>query len=296
MHDIITSQPNWESTLAPRILLGLWHPRFLPFAKHRLPYCRRSYIGYSVAIARKYFWQDCHAFSISFASLTTTDGQKFVFPFTSLWIPILNHPGSGKNVRWPGRISWFGQLISLRTWWRFVVFHLDLPSCLLLASCIGCEMGCQCYYHWCHEDVAGSSIGSAQYVFQFFFTFHVCSSATPSVSSSSVLNFFSLCVNRWLREVCIQVWEAFLVGSAVLFAYCDVPVASAAACYRTCCWTIWWISGFEVYCWIESRAMIISSKVDGYFNRIATYLECLQCLCLARNWSCPKISPRRVIV
>ncbi|KAL9713164.1 hypothetical protein Ac2012v2_004405 [Leucoagaricus gongylophorus] len=77
MHDIVTSQSDWETTLAPRILLGLWHPRFLPFAKHRLPYCRRSYIGYSVAIARKYFWKDCHAFSISFASLTTADGQKF---------------------------------------------------------------------------------------------------------------------------------------------------------------------------------------------------------------------------
>lgn len=94
-----------------------------------------------------------------------------------------------------------------------------------------------------------------------------CSSATHllNVSSFLVLNFSSLWINRWLREVCIQVWEAFLVGPPVLFAYFDVPVASAAACYRTCCWTVWWISGFEIYCWIESRAMIISFKVYGYF-------------------------------
>lgn len=77
MNDIITSQADWETTLAPRILLGLWHPRFLTFAKHRLPYCRRSYIGNSITIARKYFWNDCHTFSIAFAALTTADGQKF---------------------------------------------------------------------------------------------------------------------------------------------------------------------------------------------------------------------------
>ncbi|KXN86118.1 Phosphatidylglycerol phospholipase C, partial [Leucoagaricus sp. SymC.cos] len=77
MNDIITAQPSWETTLAPRILLGLWHPRFLTYAKNRLPYCRRSYIGNSTMIARKYFWNDCHAFSIAFAALTTADGQKF---------------------------------------------------------------------------------------------------------------------------------------------------------------------------------------------------------------------------
>jgi len=77
MHEIISSQPEWETALAPRILLGLWHPRFLAFAKTRLPYCRRSYIGNSSYIARKYFWADCDAFSMSFGALTSTDGQKF---------------------------------------------------------------------------------------------------------------------------------------------------------------------------------------------------------------------------
>src|SRR5258705_279610 len=76
MHDIISSQPDWETVLAPRILLGLWHPRFIAFAKARLPYCRRSYIGNSTHIARKYFWDDCHTFSMSFGTLTTADGER----------------------------------------------------------------------------------------------------------------------------------------------------------------------------------------------------------------------------
>jgi phosphatidylglycerol phospholipase C len=78
MHEIITAQPDWESILAPRIVLGLWHPRFIEFAKARLPYCRRSYIGRSTYIARKYFWNDCDAFSIAFSALAT-DGEKYVF-------------------------------------------------------------------------------------------------------------------------------------------------------------------------------------------------------------------------
>ena len=77
MNTIITSYPNWETLLAPRILLGLWHPCFLPFAKSRLSYCRRSYIGNSTYIARKYFWADCDTFSIAFGALTTSDGERF---------------------------------------------------------------------------------------------------------------------------------------------------------------------------------------------------------------------------
>jgi len=83
MHEIIAAQPNWETTLAPRILLGLWHPRFISFAKARLPYCRRSYIGNSTYIARKYFWNDCDAFSMAFGALTTADGERYAGLFTS---------------------------------------------------------------------------------------------------------------------------------------------------------------------------------------------------------------------
>ncbi|EMD37157.1 hypothetical protein CERSUDRAFT_115072 [Gelatoporia subvermispora B] len=77
MHKIISAHPDWETNLAPRILLGLWHPKFLPYAKKHLPYCRRSFIGASIEIARSYFWNHCDVFSIFFAVLTTAQGEKF---------------------------------------------------------------------------------------------------------------------------------------------------------------------------------------------------------------------------
>ncbi|KAI9064831.1 PLC-like phosphodiesterase [Trametes sanguinea] len=77
MHKIISAQPDWETALAPRILLGLWHPSFLPHAKAHLPYCRRSYIGQDIAVARKYFWDSCDVFSIKFSTLAMADGVKF---------------------------------------------------------------------------------------------------------------------------------------------------------------------------------------------------------------------------
>ncbi|KAH7931333.1 PLC-like phosphodiesterase [Leucogyrophana mollusca] len=77
MHTVISQQPEWETKLAPRILLGLWHPRFVAFAKTRLPYCRRSHIGVSPSLARKYFWDDVEVFSMAFATLTSADGLRF---------------------------------------------------------------------------------------------------------------------------------------------------------------------------------------------------------------------------
>ena len=76
MHAVISGQPEWETKLAPRILLGLWHPRFVAYAKSRLPYCRRSYIGVSTTMARKYFWDDVEVFSIAFSTLAGSDGLK----------------------------------------------------------------------------------------------------------------------------------------------------------------------------------------------------------------------------
>jgi glycerophosphoryl diester phosphodiesterase len=77
MHTIIAKQLEWETKLAPRILLGLWHPRFVAYAKARLPYCRRSHIGISTSLARKYFWDDVEVFSMAFAALTGADGWRF---------------------------------------------------------------------------------------------------------------------------------------------------------------------------------------------------------------------------
>ncbi|TBU33039.1 PLC-like phosphodiesterase [Dichomitus squalens] len=77
MHEVISTQPNWEVDLAPRILLGLWHPRFIPHARAILPYCKRSFIGVSMAWAREYFWESCEVFSINFSILATWEGARF---------------------------------------------------------------------------------------------------------------------------------------------------------------------------------------------------------------------------
>ncbi|KAI0375951.1 PLC-like phosphodiesterase [Pilatotrama ljubarskyi] len=77
MHEIISGQPAWETDLAPRILLGLWHPRFIRPAKTLLPYCKRSFIGRSIWIGRQYFWDAVEVFSINFAALASWEGQSF---------------------------------------------------------------------------------------------------------------------------------------------------------------------------------------------------------------------------
>lgn len=87
MHAILSAQPHWETTLAPRLLLGLWHPKFLAPAKQLLPYCRRSYIGADTTMARRYFWDDVEVFSMLFASLATADGEACVSLPLSLFLP-----------------------------------------------------------------------------------------------------------------------------------------------------------------------------------------------------------------
>ncbi|KAG8218513.1 PLC-like phosphodiesterase [Butyriboletus roseoflavus] len=77
MHVIVSEQPEWETKLASRILLGLWHPRFVAYAKARLPYCRRSHIGISTSLAREYFWDDVEVFSMAFSTLAGSDGLNF---------------------------------------------------------------------------------------------------------------------------------------------------------------------------------------------------------------------------
>jgi glycerophosphoryl diester phosphodiesterase len=77
LHEIITAQPEWETALAPRILLGLWHPKFIAPAKQWLPFISLSHIGGSIDFARTYFWSSCESFSLEFACLCTPEGQKF---------------------------------------------------------------------------------------------------------------------------------------------------------------------------------------------------------------------------
>lgn len=77
MRSVLETQEDWEKTLAPRILLGLWHPKFIEPAKRLLPQLRRGHIGFSPRIARKYFWDSCESFSMDFSSLATTEGKEF---------------------------------------------------------------------------------------------------------------------------------------------------------------------------------------------------------------------------
>ncbi|KAI0751086.1 PLC-like phosphodiesterase [Daedaleopsis nitida] len=78
LHEIISAQPNWQTDLAPRIVLGVWHPRFIPHAKAILPYCKLSYIGISIANAREYFWDSCDVFSLNFTIWASWEGQRFL--------------------------------------------------------------------------------------------------------------------------------------------------------------------------------------------------------------------------
>ncbi|GAA5944032.1 hypothetical protein JCM3775_006818 [Rhodotorula graminis] len=77
MKDIISSYPDFETKLAPRLLLGLWHPKYVEPAQRLLPDVRRAHIGMSPALARKYFWDACCTFSMSFASMVNSEGASF---------------------------------------------------------------------------------------------------------------------------------------------------------------------------------------------------------------------------
>ncbi|KAN0066156.1 hypothetical protein ACQY0O_000250 [Thecaphora frezii] len=78
MREIIESYPGFETDLAPRLILGLWHPKFLRSALANVPSMKRIHIGASPAAARRYFWKDCSGFSMYFASLVGSEGQAFI--------------------------------------------------------------------------------------------------------------------------------------------------------------------------------------------------------------------------
>ncbi|KIJ56492.1 hypothetical protein M422DRAFT_149822, partial [Sphaerobolus stellatus SS14] len=78
MHTCITKYPNWDSKLAPRLVLGIWHPAFIQPAIKNLPYLIRSYIGRNPWTAREYFWVHVDMFSVEFAALCSYEGQNFM--------------------------------------------------------------------------------------------------------------------------------------------------------------------------------------------------------------------------
>lgn len=78
MARIIAMYPGWETELAPRLILGLWHPLFLRAAYKYLPLLRRYHIGFSPAVVERYFWDACDGFSLNFALLMGSEGQAFL--------------------------------------------------------------------------------------------------------------------------------------------------------------------------------------------------------------------------
>lgn len=72
----IRSYDSWETALAPRILLGVWHTSYIQPALDTLPGCRLAHIGFNVSIARTWFWDSCDVMSLHFAQWTTAAGQR----------------------------------------------------------------------------------------------------------------------------------------------------------------------------------------------------------------------------
>ncbi|KAI9600955.1 hypothetical protein H4Q26_000749 [Puccinia striiformis f. sp. tritici PST-130] len=66
-----------ETSLNGRIILGIWHPKFIGPSVEILPDLKKVYIGTSPSTARKYFWESCSGFSMKFSCLVGFEGQKF---------------------------------------------------------------------------------------------------------------------------------------------------------------------------------------------------------------------------
>ncbi|KAH9833462.1 PLC-like phosphodiesterase [Rhodofomes roseus] len=74
----IRAYDAWETALAPRILLGVWHTNYVRPAMDVLPRCGLAHIGFNVSIARTWFWDSCEVISLHFTQWTTRDGQRLL--------------------------------------------------------------------------------------------------------------------------------------------------------------------------------------------------------------------------
>ncbi|KAH9460666.1 hypothetical protein Pst134EB_008830 [Puccinia striiformis f. sp. tritici] len=63
--------------LSPRLVLGMYHPKFLEPAARLLPDLKRIHIGVSPSMARNYFWEACEGFSMKFSCLVGWEGLLF---------------------------------------------------------------------------------------------------------------------------------------------------------------------------------------------------------------------------
>ncbi|WVQ84663.1 hypothetical protein IAT38_006818 [Cryptococcus sp. DSM 104549] len=78
MARIVSQYENYETTLCPRLILGLWHPLFIRPSLQYLPHCRRFHIGLSISIVKSFFWDVCEGFSMCFPLLMGAEGQAFL--------------------------------------------------------------------------------------------------------------------------------------------------------------------------------------------------------------------------
>ncbi|OWT38862.1 glycerophosphodiesterase [Cryptococcus neoformans] len=74
---VVESYEGWQKKLAPRIVLGIWHPKFIVPATTILPYLPRYAISMDISQCRKYFFNICHGFSIRYEALATSEGARF---------------------------------------------------------------------------------------------------------------------------------------------------------------------------------------------------------------------------
>ncbi|WWD19706.1 hypothetical protein CI109_104170 [Kwoniella shandongensis] len=78
MARIIGKYDDNATSLCPRIILGLWHPLFIPPSLKYLPQCRRYHIGFTIPVVRKYFWDHCDGFSLCFPLMMSAEGKAFL--------------------------------------------------------------------------------------------------------------------------------------------------------------------------------------------------------------------------
>lgn len=79
MQEILEKHTAWETDLAPRLIIGLWHTCFIRPAREMLGHCPIIHLGVSTQLARDYFWDTCNMFSMNFALLASADGQRCTY-------------------------------------------------------------------------------------------------------------------------------------------------------------------------------------------------------------------------
>ncbi|WVR09202.1 hypothetical protein IAU60_006264 [Kwoniella sp. DSM 27419] len=76
--ETLEAYEGWQYTLAPRLILGIWHPKFIHPATTILPFLPRFAITMSIPQARKYFFENVHGFSVLYEALASSAGAKFL--------------------------------------------------------------------------------------------------------------------------------------------------------------------------------------------------------------------------